>query len=659
MKKLVRLLPALLLSACTPATSVIWTEGAKYADEDKATYTVQICNPPAGLDWEVWGSYFALTPKPLESDDCKLEVFFGNSCVITPLRADKDTLEIQYTSISLPRYSFMPEGFALHRPGRKDKAVKVEYRTLETDDAVYDAFTWKREEIAVHDMIPALKSVTSKDGSTRLGEVSRTIVEGHVPGWYSIDIDGTVAVEASDEDGLYYAENTLERLKENAGGELLPSMRIEDWPDFGRRGFMLDVARSFFTKEQVFTVIDLMARYKLNFLQFHLVDDEGWRLFVEEIPELTEFSGFHALPTRQEDGSFLEVDGLHPSYDGSFDRNDKHSNAHGFYTRQDLVEILRYAADRHIQVVPEIDTPGHSYAAIAAMEAYWRRTGDDSLRLVDPEEEKAFLANNGHRCNVLNLARPQTYKFIGILVECLRSVYAEAGVELGEIHLGGDEVAAGSWTGRPSCVAFMEEHGWTEESQLKEYYLGRLMDMLEPYGIKLDGWQEIAMNLSEEGKERLIRNAGYINVWSTTGGNADLPYRLADQGFPVMWSGAPTNYMDLAYNANRAERGLNWGGYVDEARSFSLLPFDEELSAGLEHPENILGVEAHLWSEQLRSMDLAMYAMMPKSLGVFDRAWNAAPSLSFDKFYTIVADRELPYLDSKGINHRRAATPAE
>lgn len=656
---------ACMVQACEMDTSIIWIEGDNFQDNGSAVHTVLVCNPPSGMDWEVWGSYYPAKPKPLESKECRLELFNTSYCVITPLVSGKDTLSISYSSSPLTRYSFMPEGFSLHRPGHKDKHLKVEYRVLDEPVEAYDNFTWHREPLDVKDMIPSLKSVKALEGTADAGTVKILRLSGHEAGecrhgWYRLTLDDRGAlIESADDDGLFYARNTLDRLKENAGGSTVPAMVIEDWPDFGLRGFMMDTARSFYSKEQVFSVLDMMARYKLNLFQFHLSDDEGWRIEVEGIPELTSFGAFHALPVRQEDGSYLEVNGLHPSYDGSCDRNDKWSIAHGFFTRSDFIEILRYAADRHIKVVPEIDTPGHSYAAISAMEAYWRRTGDDSLRLVDPDEQAAFLSSTGRRNNVLNVVRPQTYKFIGMVIDALASMYEEAGMKLTEIHLGGDEVADGSWTGMPSCVEFMEKNGWTEEYQLKEYYLGKLMDMLEPHGIKLDGWQEITFNLSPEARERLIRNAGYINVWSTNGKEAELPYLLANDGYPVLLCGAKTNYMDLAYNANRSERGLNWGGYVDEHVTFSLLPYDLDCDTVLERPENLVGTEALLWSEQLRSMDMFMYALMPKSLGVFDRAWNTTPDMSFDRFYSIVADRELPYLDSMGLNHRRAASPVE
>ena len=185
-----------------------------------------------------------------------------------------------------------------------------------------------------------------------------------------MEADGKPKVEADDEDGIFYAQTTLAQLPYP-----LQPMTIEDWPDLPYRGFMLDVVRDFRTVHEVLEIIDLMASWKLNVLHFHLADDESWCLEINNLPDLTEFSAHHVLP----DWDLQETEALKPTANGRID------NA-TYYTTEEYEQILRYAWEHHIVVIPEFDTPGHSRASIKAMQAYGRRTGDKSFRLQDPAD---------------------------------------------------------------------------------------------------------------------------------------------------------------------------------------------------------------------------------------------------------------------------------
>lgn len=676
MRKTVLAFAAMLaLLSCSPATKLVWIEGEPNPDTKEAVHTLLICNPPAGTDWKLWGAFYGMPVMKLPDQDMSFSYQSGSFCVLQPLVEGKDTLKFNYRSTGLPRYSWSPEGFSIQTADGKGRSLDCEYWNL-PGEYKFDNFTWHRKPLEITDMIPQLKSVTMLDGgSTRVAKAPEAlIVEGQKPSWYRITLDGSVKIEASDADGAWYASVTLARLKENAGSKVLPNMVIEDWPDLEYRGIMIDAGRTFYSKKDMFRLLDEMSRLKLNYLQFHLTDDEGWRLEVPSIPELTSYGAFHRLPTLK-DGRMVCDKALYPSYDGSIDPKDRNAATQGYYSHQDMVDIVRYAASLHITVIPEIDTPGHSSASLLAMKAYVERTGDESLQLYDRGAKAGAASVQHFTGNTLNVALPSTYKFIGIVLDELCSIYADAGVPFREVHLGGDEVPERAWSGSPACQKLMAENGWTSEKMFTDYYVNRILDLTEERGLKLDGWQEIAEKVTPETSERLCRSMGFINAWSTLSEARELPYIFANKGLPVLMCNVNYTYVDLAYNGSKFERGLDWGGYIDEETTYCFLPFDTDRGlrrTALEHPENIRGAQIHMWGENIRSFDQACYAIFPKAYGIFERAWNAHPVWedikeegdpryvdAFDKFYSIVADRELPSLDSRGINHREAARLAD
>ena len=450
---------------------------------------------------------------------------------------------------------------------------------------------------------------------------------------------------------------------------------------------MLDISRNFTRKDNLLKLIDILAHYKVNRLHLHMGDDEGWRVEIDGLPELTSYGAYRGIPILKEDGTIDEPDALMPTYCMTPDRNDKATMGNGFYSHADFVDILRYADARHIRVIPEFDTPGHSRAAIKAMEYRARTTGDKTYLLSEPEDTSKYVSVQDYTDNAINVALPSTYAFIEKVFDGLIGLYAEAGVPLEAIHVGGDEVPEGAWEGSPACRALMEANGKTDIGWLKDYYISRVLDIAEAKGVKLAGWQEVGQHLEDATFDRLRKNLAFTNLWSVSRGKDQLAYTYANEGIPVVLSNSSNNYFDFAYNPSKTERGHNWGGYVDERRSFSLLPFDiyksvrwddkgqpaklETASAGkpVLTPEGkpfIVGVQGQLWAETLRCFDHVTYYLFPKALGLFERGWNASPAWAettqpddpafvedFDRFFTTVVEREYPYYDSIGISYHR------
>ena len=482
--------------------------------------------------------------------------------------------------------------------------MEVQYHFLELplEEPVSEDFAC-RYEVQPADIIPQIKRI-------QYGTEPMEKTETHPNGWYRITIDseGHPTVEADDEDGAFYAQTTLAKLTSiNPCPEVsrpVSPMTLEDWPDFPYRGFMLDVARDFRTVDEVLTIIDLMASWKMNVLHFHLADDESWCLEIKDLPELTEFGGRHALP----DWDLQETSALKPTINGCIGNTT-------FYTAEEYQQIIKYAWERRIRVIPEFDTPGHSRASIKAMQAYEKRTVDSNYRLQAPADTSHYWSAQDFTDNVLSVDLPSVYKFYGVVFDEVIRLHQEADVPLPAIHIGGDEVPDGAWSGH-------------DRHEMKELFLNEMLDLAEGRGILLAGWEDIARGLEPETEERLKRSLYFINVWNTNGLD----------GFPVVLSPAAFTYLDLAYSDHPNEIGLHWAGYVDERKTFALQPND--------YIGDIIGVQAQLWSSQLRSFDDATYQMLPKALGVAERGWNSQTD-DFDRFYSIIVAKEMPVWEKK------------
>lgn len=671
------------VTSCSDSVSVIWTEGETDPETGRAVNVITVVNAPEGTDWALWMTSNHMAAKEVEGTEGTIEMHHGCLYKMTPTEHKGKDLIVLYTDRPLQRHCWAPEGFVLEHRG-KTKALKAEYVFLDSEDI--PDFPYNHVETEVWDMVPSLKNVSVSQGKTVVeGMPEVVMVKNDRKGWYRITIDGNCKVEAADEDGAYYAKVTLDNLRRNAGSNEIPNMVIEDWPDLSYRGFMLDISRNFTSKDNILKFIDLLGHYKVSVLHLHFGDDEGWRLEIGKFPELTSFGAFHAFPQKDADGQYVEVEALMPSYNGSINPKDMSSTANGYLSKSDYIEILKHAWKHRIQVIPEFDTPGHSRAAIKAMEKYAERTGDNSYLLSDPDDVSEYMSVQYYRDNAINVALPSTYRFIEVVFDEIIAYHNEAGVPLPAIHVGGDEVPEGAWVGSPACQHVMARRGWTNVELLKSYYIENVLDIAESRGVKLAGWQELVMDLEDHVYDRLKQNLYSINFWHTGSGQEEYPYRYANDGVPVILSNMTNTYVDFAYTPDKKERGLSWGGFVDERRSFSLLPYDiyrsvrwsdhgrmrdisrlPEGKESLMERQNIVGVQAQLWTETVRNFDHVTSYVFPKVCGVFERAWNASPSwegttqaddpafmAELDRYYSTVVDHEMPYYEQQGIAYRQ------
>ena len=676
-----------LALACAKPVRIVWTEGATDPETGKTVHTMTIQNPPKGTDWTIWFSQFRTPVTMKEGAQAEILHHGGTLYRVAPTAdAGGKDMVFDYEARALVNQCRAPEGFYLQKKGKKPVPVQAEYVFLPAEPV--HTFDYTAAELSVYDMIPRLKKVDLAEGTTAVpDDVTPQIVEGKPAGWYKITVNGEVSVEAADEDGAWYASVTLDNLRRNAGHHPVPNAVVEDWPDLPYRGLMLDVSRNFTTKENLLKLIDLLAHYKVNRLHLHFGDDEGWRIEMDGLPELTAYGAYRGIPTLNADGTISEPDALMYTYCVTPDRNDTKTTGNGFYTKADYIDILKYASEHHMLVVPEFDIPGHSRAAVKSMDYRIRKTGDKTYQLQDPDDVSKYNSAQDYCDNVIDVSLPSTYVFIEKVFDDLIALHAEAGVPLEAVHIGGDEVPDGSWEGSPSCKALMEANGWTDVSMLKDYFTNRVLDIAEAKGVKVAGWQEIAQHLQPATYERIKKNLAFTNFWAVSRGRETIGYTFANDGVPVVLSNSSNTYFDLAYNWSKTERGHSWAGFIDERRSFSFLPFDLYKSVRWDdkgRPTNlaatsegkpaltaegkpyILGVQGQLWSETLRNFDHVTYYLFPKAVGLFERGWNASPAWAettqpddpafvedFDKFFTIVAQREYPYYANMGISWHR------
>ncbi|RCH54207.1 beta-N-acetylhexosaminidase [Mucilaginibacter hurinus] len=555
--------------------------------------------------------------------------------------------------------------------------------------------------------LPQLKSMLLKklgvnalDETASTNSISLNYNSALQPEAYDLEVTDTrIGITASTPAGMYYGLQSLFMVLQDAPASqpvMLHAMQVSDKPRFGYRAVMLDVARNFQPKQQVKKLIDLMGLYKLNKLHFHLTDDEGWRLDIKELPELTEVGGKRGYDVT---GKYLA-----PALGSGPDVDNKTGT--GFYTREDFIEILKYAKTHYIEVIPEIESPGHARAAIKAMDVRYNRfmkqsKPDEASRymLRDLADSSRYLSVQMYNDNVINVALPSAYTFMQTVTDDIISMYREAGAPLTTIHFGGDEVPAGVWERSPAVKQLLQKNtAIGNVDDLWSYYYNRLHTMLKERNLHLTAWEEVGLKKKLQGKtkinvlnDNMVGKDVHLEVWNNLigWGAEDLAYRLANNGYKVILSCVTNLYFDMAYEKNFDEPGYYWGGYTDIDDAFKFIPLDylknvqtdrfgnplnkkyvstrEKLTgAGV---QNIVGIQGALWAETIKSTGQMEYMILPKLLGLAERAWSKNPqwaternkkksaelyAQAFSKFINTVSKQQLPLLDTyaDGFNYR-------
>lgn len=521
---------------------------------------------------------------------------------------------------------------------------------------------------------------------------------------YTLGIDKEgVKIVGSDPAGVFYGIQSLlaliplENWESTSGSVPLSGVSIKDAPRFGFRSMHLDVSRNFQSKETVLKTIDLLAFYKINHLLLYVTEDEGWRVEIDGLPELTQVGG------QRGHVAGMETAALHPAYGSGPVPNEKGKHGSGFYTRKEFIEILKYAKERHITIIPELNFPGHARAAIKAMEARYERLMKEGkkeeaeeFRLTDPDDKSVYKSAQFFKDNVVSVARESTYRFYEKVVDAYIDMYKEAGLTLKKFHTGGDEVAEGAWTQSPLARKLMEENPSIKDPKnLHIYFFRKLLPRLQKRGLEVHGWEEVALEKNAEGV--YVPNPEFAGkgvvpyIWNNLF-DLDLGNRLANAGYPVVLCNVTNFYFDMSNNNDPKEPGLYWAGFVDTRSNWEFAPFDyfkttftnamgEPLdfsNAEKMRPDarkNLIGLECQLWAETIKGREMVEYYILPKLIGFSESAWaperrwetiendserKAVVDTDWNVFANRLAKVELPRLRylNEGYNYRIPAPGA-
>jgi len=425
-----------------------------------------------------------------------------------------------------------------------------------------------------------------------------------------------IVIRANAGAGLFYGAQTLLQLLPPAAcgnhpppaevGWNLPAVRIEDYPRFAWRGMHLDVSRHFFDVAFVKRYLDHLALHKMNVFHWHLADDDGWRIEIKQFPKLTEVGAWRG-----------EHEALPPSYESGPQRYG------GFYTQDQIREVLRYAAQRHILVVPEIDVPAHSRAAIVAY--------PDLLCTGDPYQ---FKSAQEVRANVLCPSQEKTYEF-------LEGVFGElAGLFPGPyIHVGGDERPAGPWEQCDRCKKRMQDEHLANGAVLQDRFLKRIQDFLKGRGKQMIGWDELD-------HPSVLQKDYTVMAWNSV----EAGIAAAQRGYPVLMAPSPFTYLDLSYSEDPAEPGLRWAGVISVEKAYSFDPKPANLPR--EVADRIRGVHGCLWAEMLVTPDRPDYMAYPRLCALAEIGWTPQSGRAWPEFWNRLCRHHLDRLDAAGIAYR-------
>ena len=402
-----------------------------------------------------------------------------------------------------------------------------------------------------------------------------------------------IVVTAQTATGLFYGGQTLRQLlpvqafsdKKVTGAKWdVPAVDITDVPRFRWRGLMLDVARHFMPKEEILKFIDLLAVHKMNSLHLHLTEDQGWRMEIKKYPKLTSVGAW-----RKE-----TVIGKNTGkYDGK-----PHG---GFYTQKELKEVVKYAAERHINVVPEIEMPGHAQAAIAAYP-----------ELGNLDKKLDVWTMWGVNPNVFN-PEESTIKFLqNVLLEVMDVFPSKF------IHVGGDECPKDQWKASPRVQELMKQRGVADEHGLQSWFIKQMDDFLTSHGRRLFGWDEIL--------EGGLAPGATVMSWRGMEGGI----QAAKEGHDVVM--APTQFTYLDYYQSRpvANEPLAIGGYLPIDKVYSFDPVPSEFTK--DQAAHVLGTQGQLWSEYLPTPQQVEYMAFPRACALSEVAWTPMAKKDFKDF---------------------------
>jgi hexosaminidase len=467
-------------------------------------------------------------------------------------------------------------------------------------------------------------------------------------GSYLFDVDSAgISIIGVDNNGVFNGLQSLASLITIAK-KSVPFIHIMDEPLYEFRGLLVDTARNFRSKAFILKLLDQMAAYKLNKLHLHMGEDEGWRLEIPGLPELTEISSKRCL-------DIDEQSCLMPQLGAGVDIT---TEVNGFYSVSDYTEILQAATARHIQVLPSLDMPGHSRAAIKAMSARYNKFSmledkekAEQYLLHDPTDLTKYSSVQFYKDNTINACQESSYRFIEKVMTEVQKIHADAGQPLSRYHIGADETA-GAWLESDVCKSFIanNEHGVTKMSELGAYFVERVSNMISDMGIEPAAWSDGLEHTRKENMPAVVQ----ANAWEHLpwGGHTKVN-ELANRNWQIVLSIPDVTYFDFPYEADPKEHGYYWASRrTNTEKVFQFMPQNLPIHAEfwldrqdqpyvsddtiqkdengniihhpLEQGRSFLGIQGQLWGENVRTDNVAEYKIFPRVIALAERAWHKA-----------------------------------
>lgn len=468
---------------------------------------------------------------------------------------------------------------------------------------------------AINPSLSAPLKITDHDskspGSIRFLPLTRTPAKAEA---YELTITPQhVDIKAADAAGFHYAVQSLRQLlppsffktrPDPTAAVTLPALRIDDYPRYAWRGLHLDVARNFRSVAEVKRLLDLMAMHKLNQFHWHLTDDEGWRIEIKAFPQLTEIGAFRGYNWP-----------LPPTLGSGPDKKG------GFYTQDEIREVVAYAQKRQITILPEIDMPGHARAMIRSLP-----------QLVDPSDHSVYESVQMYKDNVLSPCISASYEVVDRILQEVAALFPGP-----YLHVGGDEVPEGVWNPEraPQCKELMAREGLQNKQEMENYFFKKIKASVEKYGKTMAGWEEIA------GKPGFADRKVLTFAWKSS----QEGERLAKEGYPVILNPADHLYFDLAYSEDPNEPGYYWAGTIDTAKVYS---YPASTSS------NVRGIQGNLWSETIWTQEDLDYRAFPRVVALAEIAWTPRARQNWQSFSQRLEQAHLPRLQAYGVQYRVA-----
>lgn len=408
---------------------------------------------------------------------------------------------------------------------------------------------------------------------------------------YTLEIErGRIVLEANDAQGISNALATLHQLILTAKDNKLPIINIQDKPRFGYRGLMLDCSRHFWTVDELKETLSQMAFFKLNKLQMHLTDNNAWRLAMDQYPELTAKGTYYS--------DFPDLSGK-------------------YYSTNDLKEIVKYAQALGIEIIPEVDLPGHAIALLAAMPQLSCKGGTFEAY---PEELPLNQRKRGNE-NMLCIGNPESIRFAQEVVDALIQIFPSK-----YIHLGGDEVPTAIWEKCPKCQALYKKEGMKEPGELQDYFTRKMSEYIRSKGKIMVGWDEINDRHAATPEDMLT-------VWRDNGLKAQKA--ALERGIPVVMCPQHGCYLDWGYAGNSTRKVYEWDPVTSQ-----VTPEQEAL---------VKGGQGALWTERVATQDRVEWMLYPRLAALSEVFWTNASKRNWNDFYRRITDF-YPVMRKMGIN---------